>query len=312
MVLAEVACAEQRVGLVHELPELHDLIVRDRKRLGAVRRHVQVLARRGSRREIHAPEVDAREHRRVHERCERGGRELDEPCVLTLRRKRGAVLPAGGQPDARQEVDVVRVASGRIEQHLIPGEQHQLLGARGRRREPFRRSRRDEIEAHIERRGALRHIACDRVHVDRVARPAQRLAARGEMQARDVGERSGRAVLARDPLGVDQRERPGLDRNRELRVEDLARRLAGVHGERDRAARIACARGRGERERGSASCERGNRERARDAESGRHRGPLLSAVRARRGTSQAGNSSTRVRTVPSPTGPRTSTSPPAA
>ena len=60
------------------------------------------------------------------------------------------------------------------------------------------------------------------VHVDEVAAPSDGFAVRGELEAGDVGDRADGAVVAGDPLRVDERERAGLYGDRESAADEAA------------------------------------------------------------------------------------------
>src|SRR5260370_16792571 len=67
----------------------------------------------------------------------------------------------------------------------------------------------------------------------RTARRRAGLSARRKHQACQIADRTRRPGLARNPFWIVECERPGLGRNMQLRVEDLARRFRCVHRERD-------------------------------------------------------------------------------
>src|SRR2546423_4987670 len=71
------------------------------------------------------------------------------------------------------------------------------------------------------------------VHLDVVAPPGNRLAPGSEFQSGQVDDWSRWAMLARNPFRINQRQWPGIDRNRQARVKDFARRFGCVDAERD-------------------------------------------------------------------------------
>ena len=64
--------------------------------------------------------------------------------------------------------------------------------------------------------------------IDIVAPPGNGLVARGDFQARQIVDRTVRAMLPLNPLRINQRHRPRLGGNGELGVEQSARRFVGV------------------------------------------------------------------------------------
>ena len=65
------------------------------------------------------------------------------------------------------------------------------------------------------------------VHVDRVAAPGKYFAGGSEFEACDIGDRSGRSMIARNPLRIHKRERARLDRN----CKRCANKAAGSVGQ---------------------------------------------------------------------------------
>ena len=98
----------------------------------------------------------------------------------------------------------------------------QVLGA-------GRVGRRKVVERDLDRIGARRHIDLERVHVDGVPAPLQRLPARLDPETREIGNRPGRPVVARHPFRIEKRHGPGPGWNGQMGVKELSRRLASVH-----------------------------------------------------------------------------------
>ena len=125
------------------------------------------------------------------------------------------------------------MAALRIQEHLVPAD-HGDAGRRGRARgEPLRLHFGEEIERDIDRSGAGWDVAVEGVHVHAVPLPGQRLAPRRDPQPGQVRDRAGRAMLTRDPLGIEQGERSRGGRNDQMGVEDPARGFGSVHSQLD-------------------------------------------------------------------------------
>lgn len=108
-----------------------------------------------------------------------------------------------------------------------------MRGRRGAGREAAGKRRRKKIEGHLKFSGARRHFKMKRIHIHVVAPPGNGLSARGEFQTREVDDRSGWSVFAGNPLWINQRQRPGRNRDRHVRMKKFARRFRGVNGQRD-------------------------------------------------------------------------------
>ena len=72
-----------------------------------------------------------------------------------------------------------------------------------------------------------------REHVNVIAPPVHASAVRGEYNAGDVVDRTRRSVLARNPLRQVEGEPAGLNRDYQLRVDDLARRIGQIDADLD-------------------------------------------------------------------------------
>ena len=73
-----------------------------------------------------------------------------------------------------------------IEQQLVPVEHGEFAGGGAARMKTLRLGRRDEVERHVERRDAGRHVDVERVHVDVVAFPWDGASAALDLEADEV------------------------------------------------------------------------------------------------------------------------------
>src|SRR5258708_40081647 len=73
----------------------------------------------------------------------------------------------------------------------------------------------------------------ERVHVDVIAAPRNRLTARGKLQTRKIDDRASRSVLAGNPFRIDERQGPRRNRHRQARVKKFAWRFGSVDAEND-------------------------------------------------------------------------------
>ena len=80
--------------------------------------------------------------------------------------------------------------------------------------------------------------AVEREQVDVVAPPIDRLALGADPEVGQFVDRTRGAVVAGDPLGIEQLQRPRLDRQLETGVEEPAGSCAGIDGELDRSGLI--------------------------------------------------------------------------
>src|SRR5262249_43507359 len=97
-----------------------------------------------------------------------------------------------------------------------------------------RRRRHDQIQTRFQRGDALRDRELQGVHVVEIAPPSEALAFGVELKAGEISDGAGGSVLARNPLGIVERERTGFDRNLQGRMQEFLRGTAGVHGNLDR------------------------------------------------------------------------------
>ena len=174
-----------------------------------------VLAhRRGGRPEHDAAEMFAEQHRVIVQHRERSRRVVDGVAVGARDVERAAMFPAARRLERRGDGDRVRTFAHRIERNGIPVDDRALrIGGRGR-------AERAAVDRHHVvvgcgkrlRAGGNRHVK--RVHVGEVAAPVNLPAVHEDVEAGQVGDRSGWHVLAGDPLRIEQRRRARPGRHR--------------------------------------------------------------------------------------------------
>ena len=128
VVLRVMPRAKKFAGLGHQLHHLLARLFAQIQRRGTVGHQVQlVMNRLAGRRNVHGLVILARHNRRVHQHVQRN--RLERHCVAVGGDgvQRGAVLPSGGQLQAGREGLLFGARRGRIEQHLIPLQHHQLF-----------------------------------------------------------------------------------------------------------------------------------------------------------------------------------------
>ena len=206
-----------------------DVLLRDGERGRAVRGQVQVVRRLLAGGQVDRLEMCAREDRRVDEHDERRRCERDRVGGLAHDRQSGSVLPSGRQLQRRREHRRVVVRSPGIDEHGPPVDDEDLC--RGRRPGV---QRRDVVEGDLDRSASGRHVARHAPHLRGDALPRERAACRRDLQADEVGHGARRAVLARNPLRVDERQCPRRRRDGLPDVENPPRRVTRVDGDRDR------------------------------------------------------------------------------
>jgi hypothetical protein len=207
VVMVVVMRAVELVHLLHERTmDLH-LLRRDLQILRIVGDDVHVHRRAGTRIEIDALEIFAGVDRRVDEVVVIDRLEVHGVAIFRSDLQAPAELPARRQLHARIGLDLARVVTGRIQRHCVP---LQI--------EHFRRHhhaalahvlRRQILELDFHRRGALRHIHVEGVDVVLIAHPRQRLAVGLHRQAGELVDRTGRRMVARNPLWIEQVSGPG-------------------------------------------------------------------------------------------------------
>ncbi len=170
--------------------------------------------------------------RRVDERGERNGRELDLVSALAGDGKRGTELPSVGKFQAGDVVDVVGLPAFGIEQDLVPADDGEFVGGGGTCGESaFEGCGRKEVEFGGNLGHAGRDFHVDGEAVEQVAAPFQRLAVGEKFQAGEIDDGAVGGVLAGNPLRVVESEVAGSSGNFQRGVEDLAGGGGSVDGE---------------------------------------------------------------------------------
>src|SRR5580658_6649997 len=178
---------------------------------------------------------------RVNQRGEGNGGELDFISALAGHGKRSAELPAFGKLQAGRVVDVVGLVAFGVEQYLVPTDDGQLVGGGGTGGESaFEGCGRKKVEFGGDFGHACGDVDVEGEAVEQVAAPFQRLASGKEFQAREIDDRAVGGVLARDPLGVVEREVAGSRGNFQRGMENLAGSRAGVDGDGDGGGSCGC------------------------------------------------------------------------
>ena len=169
--------------------------------------------------------------RRIDERGERDGGEVDFVAALAGDGKRGAELPSVGKLQAGGVVDVVGLVALGIEQDLVPTDDGELVGGGGAGGESaFEGGGREEVEFGADFGCAGGNVDVEGESVEQVAAPFERLAGGGELQAGEIDDRAVGRVLAGNPFGVVESEVAGRGGNFQRGVEDLAGSGGGVDG----------------------------------------------------------------------------------
>ncbi len=172
----------------------------------------------------------ARKHRRIHQRSQRHGLEIDLAIALVLYRQRSAIAPSRGQLERRGDGNIVRMSARLIEHNLVPTQHVELRRSGSAGRKTLRRSRHDQIKGRFNGINASRQREMEGVHVVESATPSQPLTIGRELQPGEINHRPSRTMLAGDPLGINQRNlRPASDRNLKLGMKNLFRRVGRVH-----------------------------------------------------------------------------------
>ncbi len=234
VIVVEVLRAEQRRRLADEPGVLGDLFVGGGEQVGAVGDDVE-RHRPARRVERHAPQVAPGEDRRIDERLER------HDAVADLAR-RGAGdgaqcrrrSPPVGEADGCLKRNVAGEEARRVERHLIEFEVEHRRGDD----DPtlIRCGRRDELEVEVDCRRPGGHVEVEGVDVDRIARPFDPLAAGVDDEAGELVDRPARRMLARQPLRIEQGQRPRpRDGDRLVDGEDAPLKIGRVDVKRDRA-----------------------------------------------------------------------------
>jgi hypothetical protein len=223
MIVAIVLAAVQGRRFLHQMLHARKIFRIDLERGRTIGRDVEFLIPAERKRLF----VRARNDRRIDDRVQRGGRERDRIAALRRDGQRRAERPAVRQRDACIDRRTLGGCACRIHREIAVFEDRQLRGAQRMDLTIFR-VRSDHVEVHLERLRARRNDRVNGVHVDEIAPPVERRAARRDVHVHDVFDRSDRAVVARDPLRIHERERSCRSRHRHLDVKDLLRRVGRV------------------------------------------------------------------------------------
>src|SRR5713226_6147622 len=116
MILAVMPRTIERPGFGHQLLQLIEIRWGDLQGGSAVGSHVQVMPSR----QLHFPEMGACEYGRIHQHGQGNRLKLDRSVSFTRYGERGTVFPSRGEAESGLEGDLIRIAAGRIEQHLVP------------------------------------------------------------------------------------------------------------------------------------------------------------------------------------------------
>src|SRR4029077_16729854 len=140
------------------------------------------------------------------QRGERSGGEVNLIAALAGDGKGRPELPSGGEFEASGVADVVRLPALGIKQNLVPTDHSQLVGGRRAGGETaFKRSRRQEVELHVDFRDTRGDFNVNREAVEQVAAPFQSVAGGGELQAGQIDHGAVGGVLSGDPFRVVER-----------------------------------------------------------------------------------------------------------
>ena len=146
-------------------------------------------------------------------------------------RQRRPKFPVGCRQLHRSgNLHIIRTRALRIEHDLIPIQIENIRGCRGSSRAGAAVVG-NGIERNLQLVRACRHVDVEGIHIHGIALPRQRLACGFHLYAHDIGNGAGRAMIAGNPFRINQRERTWLNRNRQPRVIDIARRVAQIDGE---------------------------------------------------------------------------------
>ncbi|VXA90819.1 hypothetical protein BREVUG8_10153 [Brevundimonas sp. G8] len=206
LVVVEVAGAEQAVGLLDHVFEQLELVVRGGQALGLVGQDVQVDAVAAGV-DVHAAIVGAGEDGAVDQGVEVGRRKGRHVAVLRGRAQGRAIFPAGGQDDARGDLNLAAEIAGRIENGLLP---LKIDHRRGHQHAPVRAVGLGQLlEGDVDAGDAGRDVEVEGVGVEGVAQPLDPLTIGGHGQAGDELNRAGGGVVAGQELGIEQGQRAG-------------------------------------------------------------------------------------------------------
>ncbi len=248
LIVVVVARTVELVGLLHQRAVHRDLCLARLQRLGFVGKHVEVHWHLRARVEIDALVVLAGEQGRINQMVIRDRLEDDGIAIASRGFQGSGERPALGQGHAGLRLQVARIDAGRIQRIGVPlqvehfrGHHHPALAAA---------LRGQEIEVGDDLAHALGHVHLERIDVELVALPGQRLAVGGHAQAGQLVDRTGGRMVAGNPLRVQQGHRAGLGRHRGGHLEDAPGQIARVHIDAQQTGGRGIARRRGLRQRG--------------------------------------------------------------
>lgn len=197
--MVEMTRAVQLVHLLHQRSMRLDLLGLGLQRFGFIGEHVEI-DRLLAGAQFHALVVLAGEHRRIDQVVEIDRLEAHRVADAAIGFQCRGIAPAGRQRDAGLRLDVAREITGRVQRRGVPlqvehfrGHHHPALVA-GLRRE--------ELELGRQLGGALWHIHLERIDVELVALPGHHLAIDLDHQTGKLVDRSGRRMVAGNPLRV--------------------------------------------------------------------------------------------------------------
>ena len=233
IVVIVVLCAEQRLGLGHQVAVRGELLVRDLQAFLRVGHDIQVDRCLGARRKILATEVGAGEQRGIHQRIQRDRLEVDGPRAALFHLQCRAEIPAVRQHQTGVDRNTRSEIAGRIEHHGIP---LQADDVRSGDDPPLRLGqRRGELEFERYALYALGHGQVERINVQRVTCPFDALFAGPDDQSGQRRDRAARCVIPRQPFGVVERQRAGFDGDCFLHAKHAMGTVRCIHAQLDRA-----------------------------------------------------------------------------
>jgi hypothetical protein len=230
---AVVTRAEERPGFRDEAVVGGAGLGRDLQRLVALRGHLHEMRDGASLADGQLAKMSPANHGRIHQRLERDGLEQSPAPGGRSDRQGGPQLPSGGERQARLIEDVPDGNPGRIDEHLIPVDRRQLGRGGSGGAESFDGGRWEEkVEGDLQLGDPRGDFAVERIHFGIVPLPGDALSSRRELQAGQIGDGAGGAVLSGDPFRVMKRHGAGLDGDHQFRVEDLPPYFGSVEVER--------------------------------------------------------------------------------
>ena len=223
IVVGVMAAAEDQAGLLHQSVQDQPVVGRNLDGFGTLAGHVQSMGQgrdvfESARLERQVGHVLPHQQGGIYHGGEVGlgqvhlaadGGSLQGPHCL----------PPGRQTHVALDADFLAGFAFRIEQQFIPANHAQLFAGKAAH----------ERELHVELIHARRHFHFEAIHLQRVALPLELLGTGQNVQVDHAVQRTGGAVLARQPFGVEQVHRPSSHRHLELYLKHASRRLGGIH-----------------------------------------------------------------------------------